>query len=129
MNAEDTINLDIPANGLFNTLLNLNDGEFVPELEDSLRELVTAVRQHRKKGKLTITIGAGMLANYDDVLNVTCACTLTTPKPERHDSIMFPDNQGGLLTTKPEQKPLDFERSQSSDSNVSKLTPSTSKDT
>lgn len=80
-----------------------NRGRTHDELTLTLHDLVEAVRQHGRKGTLTLTISVAPLSKNDDSqFTVTEEIKVSAPKPDPRPSIYFADREGNLTTKDPQ---------------------------
>lgn len=90
-------------------LQETSNGTTHDELSIDLHELIRAVREHGKKGSLTLTITVAPLSKRDDSqLTVTEEIKVAAPKPEPRPSIYFADRNGNLSRTDPAQLAMDL---------------------
>ena len=76
-------------------------------LSVELHDLVQAVREHGKKGTLTLTITVAPFSKGDDSqFTVTEEVKASKPKAEPRPSIYFADRAGNLSTSDPNQSTL-----------------------
>ena len=80
------------------------NGVLLGELSDALNEVVSAVQEVNKEGKLTLTLtikpaGEGMVAVQDKV-------ALALPVPDKRPSMWFVDNDHNLSKQNPNQMTL-----------------------
>ena len=80
-----------------------NKGRSHDELSEALHELVARVRDTGKKGTLTFTVSVAPLKDDVDVLVVTDDISLKTPRHDRKASMFYPDENGNLSRTDPNQ--------------------------
>ena len=78
-----------------------NKGLLNLELTEKMAELVKAVTEHGKPGKLTLTLdvrpwvpNSGKV--LDDVLIITDEITVKAPREARASSLWYPDEDGGV---------------------------------
>ena len=102
---EDTGEITTPVIRPFaDFLLEHNKGLTHGELSDALHELVAAVTDTGKAGKLQLTINvAPMKKSGNGVLLVSDVIALKKPAPERKESLFFPDEHGNLTRNDPNQ--------------------------
>jgi hypothetical protein len=88
----------------FATILRqINNGLVADELADQMQALVAAVVDHRRKGKLVLTIEVAPRKGMETALNVAASSTLTLPKPEPVEDVFFASSGGNLLRDDPRQ--------------------------
>lgn len=85
---------------------NQRDGAFAVELADALEAVTKGVQQHRKGGKLTITIALSPIKKTEDALSVRDSIKTSVPQAERPESLFFADAQGRLGVEHPSQRRL-----------------------
>lgn len=83
------------------------NGSTVDEISDALRELVAAVTDEGKAGKLTITIGVKPMGKSDG-LEVSCDIKATPPKPTPGVSIFFATPNNELQRQDPRQTAMEL---------------------
>jgi hypothetical protein len=110
MKEDETLNLDVPANGFINLLTTLEDGDFIDEANGAIRKLVELVKRRGGTGKLQLVITVGQLKQMENVHNIGYTFKLVEPARQRGASIMFSDRNNGLVTHKVEQGDLEFGR-------------------
>ncbi len=81
----------------------LRNGMTQEELNDTMQEVVEAVKEHRKAGEITIKLK--ITPNADTVF-VSDTITAKKPEPERSKTIFFTDDHGNLLRRDPNQHEL-----------------------
>lgn len=74
-------------------------------LSEAMNELNAAVRDHGKKGSLSITINVAPLKGTDDQFDTTVTFTSKLPQAE-HTSIFYIDADANLTRENPEQPSL-----------------------
>lgn len=77
------------------------------ELSEALRDLTARVRDTGKKGSLQLTVTVATLKGETDVLVVSDEIKLRLPEHDRKASLFYPDADGNLTRTDPNQ--LTFE--------------------
>lgn len=84
--------------GVVDVIQSLEAGGFLGKLDEALADLIVAVRQTRKKGKLVITIEAEPF----EVVQVFVAADFSVkkPRPPKPRRLFFVD-QNGALTDEP----------------------------
>jgi len=95
------------ARSIIQTLGNLNEGRFIGDATDQLTELVKAIRETGKGGKLTIEL-AVKPASRGNAMVIAGKIKATPPKMPPAETIMFSDDDGNLLTDDPRQMKLDI---------------------
>lgn len=106
----DTLDLTVPANGIINMLLTLENGNLINEVDEAIVNIVELVKRRGGTGKINLTIGVAEMKKNPGVYNVGYTFNVVEPKRERAQSIMFSDRSNGLVTYKPEQKTLGFDK-------------------
>lgn len=98
-----------PANDLIQVLVECRNGAVAIDLNEKFSELVTAVCQHGKKGKLTIDLEVkpGAL-DGSDVVEVQITHAMKMKKPERYlgASTFFVGTNGRLQREDPAQQAM-----------------------
>lgn len=85
------------AGNNFLTVLNqLHRGSAVADASDALADVVKAVRENGKKGKLTLSITVVPLSKGDAV-DLVCEVAVKVPKPNKGSSLFFVADDGTLL--------------------------------
>ena len=93
------------GNNFVAVLNQLHRGSAVADASDALAEVVRAVRENGKKGKLSLTITVVPLSKGDAV-DLVCEVTTKTPKPNKGSSLFFVADDGTLLRNDPRQGEL-----------------------
>lgn len=88
------------------TLLNLRRGRVQRELTELLQEATLAVQD--RGGKATIQLAITLKKNKGGVIEVTDDVKARLPQLDRGVSIFWPDEQGGLHRSDPNQDELPF---------------------
>jgi hypothetical protein len=73
------------------------------ELSEKLQQLVTAVQDTGKKGTLQLTLQLDLFDGDPDRVVVADKIVLKVPEHDRKSSIFFPDKDGNLSRTDPNQ--------------------------
>lgn len=84
-------------------LRDIRGGQVSDQAAVSIQELVAAVREHGKKGTLTLQITVEPMKNNEAALAVSGEVTLKAPKAAPKAAIFFADNDGNLLRDDPRQ--------------------------
>lgn len=82
-------------------------GKAHDELSASLHKLTTTVHETGKKGQLVFTVTIQPMKKNPDVLEVTDDVVIKLPKHDRKASIFYPDADGNLTRTDPNQLTFD----------------------
>ena len=93
------------GNNFVAVLTQLRRGSAVVDASEGLAEMVKAVRETGKKGKLTITITVVPL-NKGDAVDLVDEVNVKLPKPNRGSSLFFSADDGTLLRNDPRQGEL-----------------------
>ncbi|HLP07910.1 MAG TPA: hypothetical protein VK178_07070 [Opitutaceae bacterium] len=93
------------GNNFVAVLTQLHRGSAVVDASEGLAEVVKAVRENGKKGKLTLTIAVVPLSKGDAV-DLVCEVTTKTPKPNKGSSLFFVSEDGTLVRNDPRQGEL-----------------------
>ena len=86
----------------------LAGGTTYDQLGEALTELVVAVRETGKQGKLTLTLT--VKANGRSGISVADTINNKLPVSPRGDTLFFTDQDGGLHRNDPQQKDLPLRR-------------------
>ena len=92
---------------IFSTMRQIGNGSLITSMENKMQELVKAVEESGKSGKLTITIDIKK-ANRGNALNIKGTAKLAAPMTEHHEALMFATEDGDLLTENPKQQKLEL---------------------
>lgn len=84
-------------------LRDIRAGEVSDAAATSMQQLVAAVREHGKKGTLTITVVVEPMKNNESALAVSGEVTLKAPREAPRAAIFFADGDGNLLRDDPRQ--------------------------
>lgn len=91
-------------------LTNLNTqrgGALLEELGDEYREVIAAVRETGKKGKLTVELDVHPGGGQDnEVLHIKDNVKVTKPEHDKKSSVYFSTQQNELTRQNPEQQEL-----------------------
>lgn len=90
-------------------LLALNKAlrpEILARAGDQLGEVIAAVREQGKKGRLTLTIDLAPMKNVPDAVEVTAKVKAAPPEPPARAKAMWPTEAGRLETSDPRQAQL-----------------------
>ena len=90
-------------------LRDIRSGFVVTQASEALVEVVAAVRETGKTGKLVLTITLKPEADSRQT-NVLCDVKTTIPRRSIVPSIFFASDEGELLRSDPDQKDMGFER-------------------
>jgi len=93
------------GNNFVAVLNQLHRGSAVADASDALAEVVKAVRENGKKGKLSLTITVVPLSKGDAV-DLVCEVAVKVPKPNKGSSLFFVADDGTLLRNDPRQGEL-----------------------
>lgn len=93
------------GNNFVAVLNQLHRGSAVADASDALAEVVRAVRENGKKGKLTLSITVVPLSKGDAV-DLVCEVTVKVPKPNKGSSLFFVADDGTLVRNDPRQGEL-----------------------
>lgn len=89
---------------ILETLHHLEGGCYLDEAGDKLAEIVKAVDQTGKPGKLTLTIGVRKAMS--SALAIRGKIAVSLPPENPLEALMFPTPEGNLLTEDPRQAKL-----------------------
>ncbi|MFI6910139.1 hypothetical protein ACIBKY_53425 [Nonomuraea sp. NPDC050394] len=84
-------------------LQEIRAGEVADQAAALMQDLVAAVREHGKKGELTLKIVVEPMKGNEDALAVSGDVTLKAPKAPPRAAIFFADDSGNLLRDDPRQ--------------------------
>lgn len=121
--ADDTIDDDVPERAPFAGFLHQQrKGALHAELSEGLQEVVQAVMEQRKTGTVTLKLKVSP-SNDGSTVFVTDDVKVDAPKADRGGSIMYPDRNGNLHRSDPNQLTIDRELKSvpTSDGKVAKL--------
>ncbi len=91
------------------TIIQINNGATVAEMNDALQKVVAAARQTGKSGAVTLTIKVAPAAkNAADVLMVESQVKARLPEPERGMTIFYATEDNKLVRNDPKQQRLDL---------------------
>lgn len=89
----------------------IRKGRSLSELSEALRDLVQAVRDTGKKGKLVYTVAVEPAAKTDGrVLMVSDDVALKAPESARDASLFFSTDEGRLSRKDPDQEEFPFDK-------------------
>ena len=93
-------------------LAHLSKGTIDNELTETLRDLVKAINDHQRGGKITLTLSLKPKVKQGEVMYVEIQPEIKTemPKVDRLASFMFPTTDGQLLRDDPDQGELNLRR-------------------
>lgn len=86
-------------------LQDLDNGTVADQLATDMQALVTAVREHGRKGSITLKFEVAPRKG-GSALNVTARVDTKLPAPEPTESVFFSDAAGNLLRDDPRQMML-----------------------
>lgn len=92
------------ARPIVDSLRHLQGGTFLDEASDRLAELVSAVDNTGKAGKITLEISVKKLSK--GAMAVVGKISLCAPQEAPESTLMFPTPEGNLLTEDPRQQKL-----------------------
>ena len=95
------------AGDAYAVLTAAHRGDFMDELDDELREVVDAVRESGKKGKVVLTIAVETAKPGSDILSFDVTSKATVPKADRLSTVFY-DSQGRLAREDPRQIKMDL---------------------
>lgn len=90
---------------LFETLKHLRGGEFLDEAAGKLNELVAAVDDTGKEGKITIELKLKK-ASRGGAISIVDSVSVKLPKQQALDTLLFATPEGNLITSDPRQANL-----------------------
>lgn len=99
------------AGELMVTLTHWRGGALMVELATKLRELVQAVRRHKKAGTLTLKITVRPISkNTISTLELVDDVTVKTPTAARESWTMFSSKSGALSLEHPDQLSIEIQK-------------------
>lgn len=96
------------AKPLTDPLRLLQRGNFIAEAGDALAELVSAVSQQGRSGKMTIVISIKPAGKKNNALIITPKYTVQAPQEAPDETLLFPTPEGNLETSDPDQVEMDL---------------------
>jgi hypothetical protein len=87
-------------------LQDLKHGAVLDQASTELQQLVAAVTDTRKKGKLVVEITVEPMKNDDVALTVTAGVKVTRPPAPANSAIFFADDDHNLVRDDPRQAAL-----------------------
>lgn len=87
-------------------LAELNGGTVADQLGTDMQDLVNAVREHSRKGTITLKIEVAPRKGNINALNVAARVETKLPAPEPIEAVFFADTSGNLLRDDPRQMAL-----------------------
>lgn len=88
------------------TLRLLDGGAFIDACSDQLAELVKAVEETKKTGKLTITLDLKAVGN--GAVQITPKVNTAVPEPKPDTTLLWATVEGNLVVDNPHQQKLDL---------------------
>lgn len=95
------------ARPITDTLRHIGGGVFIDMASDKMTELVSAVAESGKAGKLTMEINVKK-ATRGGAMHVTGKLTLKKPAEEPMEAMLFATPEGNLIADDPNQQKLDL---------------------
>lgn len=92
---------------VMDTLRHLRGGVMLDDAGDALAEVVRAVVETGRPGRVTIDLQIRKVGR-SGALSIIDKVTSKVPQNERIDTLMFPTEDGNLLTKDPRQNNLDL---------------------
>jgi hypothetical protein len=89
------------------TLRHIGGGVFIDTASDKMAELVSAVDQSGKAGKITLTVTVKK-ATRGGAMHITGKVQLTKPAEEPMEVMLFATPEGNLVADDPHQQKLDL---------------------
>jgi hypothetical protein len=84
------------------------NGVTLDELSDALQELVAAVTDEGKAGKLTLTVSVKPMGRDSGALEVACDIKCALPKKTPGTSVFFASPENNLVRQDPRQQTLEL---------------------
>lgn len=91
---------------IFDTLRDLRAGQLLTDMQDQLQQLVTAVGDTGKAGKLTLTLEVKPFERAEGAMVIRDTLKLGLPKIESKGTVMFATPNGALQRNNPRQDDL-----------------------
>ena len=95
------------ARPITDTLRHIGGGVFIDTASDKMNELVTAVSESGKAGKLLLEISVKK-ATRGGAMHITGKLTLKKPAEEPMEAMLFATPEGNLVADDPKQSKLDL---------------------
>ena len=89
-------------------LRDLGRGQVIDEAAVMLQDIVNAVRERGKKGRLTLTVEVAPMKGDAAALVVSAQATAKAPASEPTSAIFYADQPGNLLREDPRQEKFTF---------------------
>lgn len=105
---------------LHDTLRHIGGGVFIDTASDKLSELVHAVDETGKAGKLLLEVTVKK-ASRGGAMNIVGKVTLKKPAEEPMEALLFATPEGNLVADDPNQRKLDLKVAGDSDASKSTL--------
>lgn len=101
------------ARAIFDTLREIRAGALLDEASSALAEVVLAVQQTGKGGKVSIVVDLKPPARGSSrTIVVDAEIVKKVPVPDREVAVFFPTADGSLTKTDPAQMPLELKLAQ-----------------
>ncbi|MFC3980201.1 hypothetical protein [Streptosporangium jomthongense] len=84
-------------------LRDIRNGQVSDEAAAAMQQLVAAVREHGKKGTVTLTLTVEPMKGNEAALMVVGEVTVKAPKAPPRAAVFFADTAGNLLRDDPRQ--------------------------
>lgn len=95
------------ARPITDTLRHIGGGVFIDLASDKMNELVTAVSESGKAGKLTLEVSVKK-ATRGGAMHITGKLSLKKPAEEPMEAMLFATPEGNLVADDPKQTKLDL---------------------
>lgn len=95
------------SNNILETCRHIGGGTFIDQAGDKLAELIKAVNESGRAGKVELIIGVKK-ATRGGAMHITGKVRLTKPAEDPMEAMLFSDDDGRLLTEDPYQNKLDL---------------------
>lgn len=89
------------------TLRHIGGGVFIDTASDKMSELVNAVSESGKSGKLTLEVTVKK-ASRGGAMHITGKVTMKKPAEELMEALLFATPEGNLVADDPHQQKLDL---------------------
>lgn len=95
------------SNNILETCRHIGGGTFIDQASDKLAELIRAVNESGRAGKVELIIGVKK-ATRGGAMHITGKVRLTKPLEEPMEAMLFSTEDGRLMTEDPNQAKLDL---------------------
>lgn len=95
------------SNNILETCRHIGGGTFIDQASDKLAELIRAVNESGRAGKIDLTISVKK-ATRGGAMHISGKVKLTKPAEEPMEAMLFSTEDGRLLSEDPHQAKLDL---------------------